>query len=292
MGPATGVMSPRALAAAFVLFLALAAPAAAAVGKPNVAALQVALRARGLYVGTIDGLAGPSTTTAIRRLQRRARIAVDGVAGPQTRTALGRYARHRFGARLLNLGKSGWDVAALQFALATHGFPSGTFDGGFGPHTDAALRRFQRFANLGADGVAGPATYAALRRPPARSPISLGRPVRAPLGDRFGPRDNRFHTGIDFTAPSGANVRAAASGRVVQAGWDSGGYGYLVTLWHGDGVRTMYAHLSAVLVHRGQRIAAGARVGRVGATGHAFGPHLHFEVRVRGAAVDPLPALR
>ena len=292
MGPATGVMSPRALAAAFVIFLALAAPAAAAVGKPNVAALQVALQARGLYAGTIDGLAGPTTATGVRRLQRRARIAVDGVAGPQTRRALGRYARHRFGTRLLNMGKSGWDVAALQFALATHGFPSGTFDGGFGPHTDAALRRFQRFAKLGADGVAGPATYAALRRPPARSPISLRRPVRAPVGDRFGPRDNRFHTGIDFTASSGANVRSAVSGRVVHAGWDSGGYGYLVTLRHGNSVRTMYAHLSAVLVHRGQRVAAGVLLGRVGATGHAFGPHLHFEVRVRGAAVDPLPALR
>jgi murein DD-endopeptidase MepM/ murein hydrolase activator NlpD len=292
MGPATGVMSPRALAAAFVLFLALAAPAAAAAGKPDVAALQVALRARGLYVGTIDGLAGASTTVGVRRFQRRARIAVDGVAGPQTRRALGRYARHRFGTRLLNMGKSGWDVAALQFALATHGFPSGTFDGGFGPHTDAALRRFQRFSKLGADGVAGPATYAALRRPPPRSPISVRRPVRAPVGDRFGPRDNRFHSGIDFTAWFGANVRAAASGRVVHAGWNSGGYGYLVTLWHGNGVRTLYAHLSAVLVHRGQRIAAGVRLGRVGATGHAFGPHLHFEVRVRGAAVDPLPALR
>ena len=292
MGPATGVMSPRALAAAFVIFLALAAPAAAAVGKPNVAALQVALQARGLYAGTIDGLAGPTTATGVRRLQRRARIAVDGVAGPQTRRALGRYARHRFGTRLLNMGKCGWDVAALQFALATHGFPSGTFDGGFGPHTDAALRRFQRFAKLGADGVAGPATYAALRRPPARSPISLRRPVRAPVGDRFGPRDNRFHTGIDFTASSGANVRSAVSGRVVHAGWDSSGYGYLVTLRHGNSVRTMYAHLSAVLVQRGQRIAAGVRLGRVGATGHAYGPHLHFEVRVRGAAVDPLPALR
>jgi murein DD-endopeptidase MepM/ murein hydrolase activator NlpD len=228
----------------------------------------------------------------VRRFQRRRGLTVDGIVGSQTRRALGRYARHRFGTRLLNMRKSGWDVAALQFALATHGFPSGTFDGGFGPHTDAALRRFQRFAKLGADGVAGPATYAALLRPPARSPISLRRPVRAPLGDRFGPRDNRFHTGIDFTASSGANVRAAASGWIVQAGWDSGGYGYLVTLRHGDGVRTMYAHLSAVLVHRGQRIAAGSRLGRVGATGHAFGPHLHFEVRVRGAAVDPLPALR
>jgi murein DD-endopeptidase MepM/ murein hydrolase activator NlpD len=87
-------------------------------------------------------------------------------------------------------------------------------------------------------------------------------------------------------------VRAAATGRVGHAGWDSGGYGYLVTVWHGNRVHTLYAHLSAVLVHRGQRIAAGVRLGRVGATGHAFGPHLHFEVRVRGAAVDPLPALR
>jgi murein DD-endopeptidase MepM/ murein hydrolase activator NlpD len=292
MCPATGVMLPRALTAAFVLSLALAAPAAAAVGKPNVAALQVALRARGVYVATIDGFAGPSTTAAVRRFQRRARITVDGVAGSQTRRALGRYARHGFGTRLLNMGKGGWDVAALQFALAKQGFPSGTFDGGFGLHTDAALRRFQRFAKLGADGVAGPATYAALRRLPARSPISLRRPVQAPVGDRFGPRDNRFHTGIDFTASSGTNVRAAASGRVVHASWDSGGYGYLVTLRHGNGVRTMYAHLSAVLVQRGQRIAAGVRLGRVGATGHAFGPHLHFEVRVRGAAVDPLPALR
>src|SRR6266540_3687442 len=99
MGPATGFMSPRALAATFVLFLALAAAAAA--GKPNVAALQVALRARGLYVGTIDGLAGASTSLGVRRFQRRAGIAVDGVAGPQTRRALGRYGRHRFGTRLL-----------------------------------------------------------------------------------------------------------------------------------------------------------------------------------------------
>jgi hypothetical protein len=288
-------MSLRAFATAFILVLALAlaAPAAgAALGRPNVAALQVALRARGLYHGTIDGISGPATKAAVRRFQRRAHIGVDGVVGAQTRRALGRYARRRFGDRMLNYGKTGWDVAALQFALATHGFPSGTFDGGFGPRTEAALRRFQRFARLGRDGVAGPATYRALRRPPAHSPLSFRRPVRAPVGDRFGPRNNRFHAGIDFTASSGANVRAAASGRVVHAGWDSGGYGYLVTLWHGDGVRTMYAHLSAVLVHRGQRIAAGVRLGRVGATGHAFGPHLHFEVRVRGAAVDPLPALR
>jgi murein DD-endopeptidase MepM/ murein hydrolase activator NlpD len=116
--------------------------------------------------------------------------------------------------------------------------------------------------------------------------------VRGPIGDRFGPRGDRFHSGLDFPAPYGATVRAAAAGRVLQAGWESGGYGYLVRIGHGKGVRTYYAHLSAITVRRGQWVRVGARVGRVGASGHATGPHLHFEVRVRGAAVNPLPALR
>jgi murein DD-endopeptidase MepM/ murein hydrolase activator NlpD len=288
-------MSRRAFAAAFILTLlvALAAPAAVdARGRPSVAALQVTLRARGLYHGTIDGIAGTGTKAAVQRFQRRAQIGVDGVVGPQTRRALGRYARHRYGARMLSFGRTGWDVAALQFALAWHGFPSGPFDGGFGPRTERALRRFQRFAHLGADGVAGPATYRALRRPPAYSPLSFQRPVRAAIGDRFGPRGNWFHAGVDFTAWYGALVHAARGGRVAFAGWNAGGYGYLVVLRHGRGVRTMYAHLSRILVRRGQSVAVGARVGRVGSSGHAFGPHLHFEVRVRGAAVNPLPALR
>jgi lysozyme family protein len=288
-------MSPRAFAAAFAVLVVVAltgSTAAAALGHPNVAALQVTLRARGLYHGTIDGIAGPGTRNAVRRFQRRAHLVPDGVVGPRTRRALGHYGNHRLGERMLRFGRQGWDVAALQFALASHGFPSGTFDGGFGPHTQAALRRFQRYARLSRDGVAGPATYAALRRAPGRCPISLRWPARARLGDRFGPRGNGFHAGIDLQASYGAPVRAAATGRVRRAGWDSGGYGYLVVIGHGHRVRTMYAHLSRVFVHRGQRIGAGSRLGRVGATGHAFGPHLHFEVRVRGAAVNPLPALR
>src|SRR5215210_7181327 len=153
MGPATGVMSPRTLVAASVALLVLAFPAgASALGKPGVAALQVALRARGLYAGTIDGVLGPGTHSAVRRFQRRVHITVDGIPGPQTRRHFGRYGRHVLGSRMLRVGKTGWDVAALQFALASHGFPCATFDGGFGSHTDAALRRFQRFAHLGADG--------------------------------------------------------------------------------------------------------------------------------------------
>jgi murein DD-endopeptidase MepM/ murein hydrolase activator NlpD len=78
---------------------------------------------------------------------------------------------------------------------------------------------------------------------------------------------------------------------VTFAGWSAGGWGYLVAIAHSNGVRTLYAHLSRVSVRVGQRVAAGQRVGRVGASGYATGPHLHFEVRLRGAAVDPLPAL-
>jgi peptidoglycan hydrolase-like protein with peptidoglycan-binding domain len=284
-------MSPRALVVTAVVLLALASPSGAFAGR-GVAALQVALQARGLYGGTIDGIRGPGTVRAVQRFQRRHGLVADGVVGPRTRRALGRYARHRFGSRLLRRGRAGWDVAALQFALATHGFPCGTFDGGFGPRTAAALRRFQRRSHLVRDGVAGPATYAALNRPRPRAPYALSRPIRAPLGDLFGPRGNRFHAGVDFPAPYGRAVRAAAAGRVVRTGWHSGGYGYRVRVAHRGGVHTLYAHLSRITVRRGQRVSAGTRIGKVGSSGASTGPHLHFEVRLRRAAVNPLPALR
>ena len=285
-------MGPRAcitlLALAGLLWLASAAGARNA----NVAALQVGLEARGVYSGTIDGILGWRTRRAVMRLQRRAGIAVDGVPGPQTRAALGRYARHRYGSRMLQRGRRGWDVAALQFKLAGHGFPSGAFDGVFGAHTRAALVKFQRFAGLTRDGVAGPATYRALRGPRPHVPFDLARPVQARIGDCFGPRGDRFHPGLDFPASYGARVRAARGGRVVHAGWDSGGYGYLIIIQHRNRVRTYYAHLSHIGVHVGERVAAGRRIGRVGSSGESTGPHLHFEVRRRGAAVNPLPALR
>jgi len=115
-------------------------------------------------------------------------------------------------------------------------------------------------------------------------------PLLAAVGDRFGPRDGGFHAGIDLLASAGTDVIAAAPGRVTWARRRDG-WGKLVTIAHGHGVRTMYAHLSTVGVRVGQWISGGTLVGLVGATGDATGPHLHFEVRVRGAAVDPLHAL-
>ncbi|HEX4733621.1 MAG TPA: peptidoglycan DD-metalloendopeptidase family protein [Thermoleophilaceae bacterium] len=257
-------------------------------GSSSIAALQVALEAKGLYSGTIDGFSGPGTRAALRRLQRRAGIAVDGLPGPQTLGALGRRGRPRLGSRAIGPGASGFDVAQLQFLLAWHGFPSGAIDGGYGSHTQAAIIRFQRFAALGRDGVAGPATIRNLTTPPRRSPVSLARPISAAIGDSFGPRGNRFHPGVDFPAPTGTAVFAARSGRVTWAGWWAGGYGNLVSVANGHGVRTMYAHLSSIAVRRGQRVVTGSLLGRVGSTGLSTGPHLHFELRLRGAALDPL----
>jgi murein DD-endopeptidase MepM/ murein hydrolase activator NlpD len=282
------------IAAALLALAAVAAMpgAAGAVGSSNVAALQVALRGAGLYQGTIDGVRGPATTAAVRRFQQTHGLAADGVAGISTRRALGRRGQPLIRGRTMRPGDSGWDVAALQFRLAWRGFPNGRFDGGYGSHTEVAVRRFQTWAGLAADGVAGPGTVAALGQPVSRSPIRLIQPVRAPIGDRFGPRGNGFHPGVDFPAPPGTPVVAAGHGSVVFAGWDSGGYGNLVVIAHPLGVRSMYAHLSRIRVGLGEQVVAGSRVGDVGATGLATGPHLHFELRLRDAAIDPLTALQ
>ena len=122
-------------------------------------------------------------------------------------------------------------------------------------------------------------------------------PLRPPTSARrvssgFGLRDDPFlnrpalHGGIDFVAPEGTAVRATAPGTVVAAGWN-GGYGQMVEIRHADGITTRYAHLSAVLVPQGARVAAGNLIGRVGSTGRSTGPHLHYETRRGGEPVDP-----
>jgi murein DD-endopeptidase MepM/ murein hydrolase activator NlpD len=274
------------------IWLCVATVAAAARPLADVAALQVALRGAGMYAGTVDGVRGPATVAAVRSVQRRAGLAADGVVGPRTRRTLGRSGRHGYGSRAIRGRDIGWDVAVLQFKLAVHGFPSGDFDGVLGAHTVAALRRFQRWAHLDSDGVAGRATLRALRAPPPACPVRLRAPLRARTGDGFGPRGARFHAGLDLLAPAGTPVASAGFGHVAFTGYSPSGWGNLVIVRHRFGLRTLYAHLSAITVRQGAFVAAGALVGRVGATGTATGPHLHFEVLLRGANVDPLRAIR
>jgi murein DD-endopeptidase MepM/ murein hydrolase activator NlpD len=277
------------------LALAAASPPAQA-ASANVAALQVALKALHLYPAAIDGISGRFTRRGVRRLQRHKRLAVDGIAGPRTRHALGRRGRPRLGSRPMQRGRRGWDVAALQFLLHVRGYGPGGFDGGFGPNTRRAVIRFQRAAGLAADGVAGPSTLRALRHRQQSTgapsgPVRFLRPIPGGITDGFGWVGGRRHTGVDIPADEGTPVGAAGRGVVVFAGWNDGGYGNLVVVKHRLGFESWYAHLSRIAASEDEAVVGGTRIGYVGSTGHATGPHLHFEVRHFGTPIDPVPRL-
>jgi hypothetical protein len=277
--------------------LLLAVPASASAGSADTAALQVAMNALGLYPHPVDGISGPWTQGAVRTFQSQRGLAADGIAGPQTRAALGRRGKPSLGARPMREGKRGWDVAALQFLLHERGFETGGFDGGFGPNTASAVRRFQAAAHVSVDGIAGSATIAALRgtQVVATSPIGpvrFFRPVPGPIGDRFGwIPPGRWHTGLDFPEPMGTPIHAGGVGVVSFAGLNTGGYGNLVVITHRLGFESWYAHMSRIAASVGQRVVGGQTIGYVGSTGHSTGPHLHFEVRHFGTPVDPTPYL-
>jgi LysM repeat protein len=145
-----------ALAAAW----AAAAPAGAAL-NPQHAGLQVALRAQGLYLGPIDAIIGPRTVAAVRAFQRTHGLHVTGIADIGTRRELGPLGTPLFGSRTLARGKFGWDVAVLQFLLNRHGVrvPVNAY---LDRPTITGIRRYQRLMHLRPDGIAGPATFAAL----------------------------------------------------------------------------------------------------------------------------------
>lgn len=131
--------------------------------------------------------------------------------------------------------------------------------------------------------------------PPGSGRLSPPIP-NALITSTFGPRmhpifqEVRMHTGVDFGATAGTPIRAAADGTIVYAG-PRGGYGNATIIDHGDSLATLYAHQSAIYVTVGQRVKRGQVIGAVGCTGFCTGPHLHFEVRVGGTPVDPLPYL-
>lgn len=123
---------------------------------------------------------------------------------------------------------------------------------------------------------------------PSRLPLSAAR-LTSRFGSRTHPIDgvSRRHVGIDLAATWGSPLQATQDGVVTGAGWN-GGYGLLVTIAHQGGVETRYAHLSGLNVAVGQQVSAGDIVGHLGSTGDSTGPHVHYEVRVNGVAVDPL----
>lgn len=117
-------------------------------------------------------------------------------------------------------------------------------------------------------------------------------PIEGTRTSAFGPRVHpisrrvKLHAGVDFAAKRGARVNAARDGVVRAAKWH-GGYGRLIVIDHGDGVTSRYAHLASMRVRAGEWVRAGQRIGSVGSSGAATGPHLHFEIRENRAPVDP-----
>ena len=128
---------------------------------------------------------------------------------------------------------------------------------------------------------------------PVRKPVPGEIDMSSPFGVRLDPFLGRpaMHTGVDLRGEIGEPVRATATGKVTIAGWD-GGYGNMVELDHGNGLATRYGHLSKILVKPGQFVRIGETVGLIGSTGRSTGPHLHYETRVNGEAVDPQKFLR
>ena len=125
------------------------------------------------------------------------------------------------------------------------------------------------------------------------------KPVRtANFTSGYGVRSDPFrhsaamHAGIDLAGPVGTAIYATADGVVADAGYNKGGYGNLVKIDHGRGIETRYGHLSAILVSPGQRVVRGQQIARMGSTGRSTGSHLHYEVRIDGRAVNPIPFMK
>jgi murein DD-endopeptidase MepM/ murein hydrolase activator NlpD len=190
---------------------------------------------------------------------------------------------------------------------------SGVFKGGDGA---GSAVRAGLFAEALADAVASaggigladqveralgggrPAAPPAPAPAPGPSPLPpLGLPAEGRISSAFGLRRDPFtreeaeHRGLDVAAPEGAPIHAPLGGVVVRAG-PRGGYGNAIEIDHGGGVATLYGHASEVAVAPGEWVAAGQEIGRVGRTGRATGPHLHFEVRLGGRPVDPARVLK
>ncbi len=113
--------------------------------------------------------------------------------------------------------------------------------------------------------------------------------ITSPFGARNLDGVNGFHPGVDIGCPVGTPVYATNNGRAEEAGWSSGGYGIWVKINNGDGIETVFGHLSSVAIQGGQMISKGELIGYSGETGFATGPHLHYEVRMGGTAINPIP---
>lgn len=181
-------------------------------------------------------------------------------------------------------------IAAAPAHAETAGYVAATTApaAGSGVSNEGTDRQFQQlFASWDRIGNRTPATTSVAV--PSRTPLDAYR-----MSSNYGMREHpvlggaRAHKGIDMAAPSGTPIYATADGIVQKAEWFSS-YGNFIAIEHGADVETRFGHLSRLAVSAGQRVHKGDLIGYVGSTGRSTGPHLHYEVRVDGQAVDPTP---
>ncbi len=217
-----------------------------------------------------------STVSRLRSAKDRIEVARDAIASEEQALASARSAVQRRQASLVEARRSRED------ALARVTETEQDLDG------DVASIQAELAATLASTGSA----------PLPAGPIQGGNgsgliwPVDGPVVSGFGSRfgGSEFHEGIDIAVPSGTPIRAAASGTVIftESEASSGGYGNFTCIDHGGGLSTCYAHQETFAVSAGQQVSQGDVIGYSDCTGHCFGPHVHFEVRINGAPTDPM----
>ena len=184
------------------------------------------------------------------------------------------------------LSDKGIDAASLRrlgYYPSAEGGRGGPFENAGNPTFKALFNSWKKLDSL-QDGVIS---------------VPSDKPVKtAAFTSGYGVRTDPFrgsaamHAGIDLSGPVGTPIYATADGVVSNAGWNSGGYGRLIKIDHGRGIETRYGHLSAMSVRPGDRVTRGQLIGRMGSTGRSTGSHLHYEVRIDGRAVNPIPFMK
>lgn len=195
--------------------------------------------------------------------------------------------------RILAAMIAGEKVAPETIAKLGYHLPTSTEDLAMGGPLDSASKGDPTFKSLFSswkklDNLADGAIAVPSDKPVKSAEFTSGYGVRS---DPFSGGAAR-HQGIDLAGPVGTAIYATADGVVSEAGYNSGGYGNLVKLDHGKGIETRYGHLSSIMVKPGQRVTRGMQIGRMGSTGRSTGSHLHYEVRIDGRAVNPIPFMK
>jgi murein DD-endopeptidase MepM/ murein hydrolase activator NlpD len=243
----------------------------------------------------------PSTTASVARaadnLEPSARLtlvdrSLDRVESSQTKAlaAIDRAAGRSASRNAAIVAETGLDPAKLSLPHGLGGAGGPFIPAEIDPNAPALDPALMRVAR---DVATAKRLKALMSFVPLRMPLSGDPALTSPFGYRADPFLGRLalHPGVDLAEAYGAEIRAAAAGRVVHAG-PAGGYGIMVEIDHGNGLATVYAHMSEALVEEGQQVDKGAVLGRLGSTGRSTGPHLHYEVRVDGEPVDPERYLR